>query len=621
MTNLNKISYPLNGEIVSKSLLQERISSFFSAVFSATPLTDADTVMPNNVKNERVAVIIVIEYSDDAGFSIFKALGKFAVITEIDLANFTRVVLLNFDFKNEEYHKMPAVNILFNYKVLEGAGPSFKGLQSIIHEPVKAIDLTGRYTEFEGYKLPLTTNLIEWGSLMSSTVIEDGAFLIVQSKLNNEIQFHVEVLPRSNKVCVMSGDLIIFEFEDVKTNSDFSFRRIINNQEFVYLNGVLVLKYENKRTTFLKRVMKDKEINNRFTTLDLETRMDSEGIMTPYCACVYNGEVSTSFYLSDFSNPTHMLKELVLSLLKPENDKHVVYVHNLSGFDAVFLVKVLGELQDATSQVKVNIVKRDSAIINITITFVNRYVVSIRDSLLMLPSSLKKLAKSFKVEDKGVFPYAFANTVDLDYKGSIPDLKYFNLSEEEYLLHVLDYNATEFLKTWSLKDETIKYCTQDCVTLYQVLVEFNKLIFKMFKVNINRFPTLPSVAYGVFRSKYLKTSPGKEVPILIGDRYQFIKKSYTGGAVDMFIPATAVGEKAYGYDVNSLYPFVMFSRNMPVGIPKYFKVNNIALGAGKDFNFVDFYSSLNFRKPFGFFKAEITSPEYLEHPILQGRTA
>ena len=49
-------------------------------------------------------------------------------------------------------------------------------------------------------------------------------------------------------------------------------------------------------------------------------------------------------------------------------------------------------------------------------------VIAFKDSLLLLPQSLRKLAKSFGVEEKSYFPFEFVNdpNVSLDYVGNIP---------------------------------------------------------------------------------------------------------------------------------------------------------------------------------------------------------
>ena len=45
-----------------------------------------------------------------------------------------------------------------------------------------------------------------------------------------------------------------------------------------------------------------------------------------------------------------------------------------------------------------------------------------------------------------------------------------------------------------------------------------------------------------------------QIPIITGELYYFIKKSYTGGNVDIYKPN---GKNIYSYDVNYLYPYIM----------------------------------------------------------------
>jgi hypothetical protein len=45
--------------------------------------------------------------------------------------------------------------------------------------------------------------------------------------------------------------------------------------------------------------------------------------------------------------------------------------------------------------------------------------------------------------------------------------------------------------------------------------------------------------------------------MIYGDDFRKLKQSYTGGAVDIYIPTNLSADLMYVYDVNSLYPYVM----------------------------------------------------------------
>lgn len=54
----------------------------------------------------------------------------------------------------------------------------------------------------------------------------------------------------------------------------------------------------------------------------------------------------------------------------------------------------------------------------------------IADSICLLQNSLQELGYSFKVETlKDDFPYNFVKADNLQYKGHLPDIKYFDKSD------------------------------------------------------------------------------------------------------------------------------------------------------------------------------------------------
>lgn len=177
--------------------------------------------------------------------------------------------------------------------------------------------------------------------------------------------------------------------------------------------------------------------------------------------------------------------------------------------------------------------------------------------------------------------------------GAIPDISYFSdITSNDYQNYLL-----QFTSSWSLRCETIKYCELDCKILYDILKKFNYLIFSKYLINIHRCPSLPSLAFTIYRAKYLKDA---KIPLISGNIYEDIRKSYTGGAVDVY---KANGKNLFTYDVNSLYPFVMLTKNVPVGNINFFEGDITKLKP---------WSEL-----FGFFKVKVTAPDNLEHPIIQ----
>jgi hypothetical protein len=246
---------------------------------------------------------------------------------------------------------------------------------------------------------------------------------------------------------------------------------------------------------------------------------------------------------------------------------------------------------------KLTPIVKDDKMIALTLNFGNNNKIIFHDSMLMLPSSLDKLSKSFNIDNKkAIFPiYWLLNNPDfnINYIGNVPDIKYFkNISIDEYNIYVNDRN-----NIWVLKNELLNYNLIDCIALYEILIKFNILIFDKFSLNAFNYPTLPSLAFAIYRSSFMNNY---KIPKIGGKMLKDIRESYTGGATEMYIP---YGKNLYHYDINSLYPTSMFRFDMPIG--------NIKKFTGNILDIMD--------KPFGFFKCKITSPKVITNPILQIR--
>ena len=66
--------------------------------------------------------------------------------------------------------------------------------------------------------------------------------------------------------------------------------------------------------------------------------------MIPYVISWYDGENSKSYYLTDFKNSIIMIKTAIKEIMIKKYDNYIIYIHNLTNFDAIFLLKILADL-------------------------------------------------------------------------------------------------------------------------------------------------------------------------------------------------------------------------------------------------------------------------------------
>ena len=546
-----------------------------------------------------------------------------------DLNDLIDIFIEFWNLRDEDYKSLSLSHILYSYKVLESSNESNSvviGKTSINTSKFnrdKSIN-TIPSINFKGLNLPSSMDFSQWGKIIS----QSDSFALVK-KFKSKFHYHINILENSLSVALKFKDKSILDFTDeqIEKGKLNSFIRKVKDQEYIFIDGKLVLKKIKKQVKFIGKINRSVFISKNFVTMDLETRT-IDGIMTPYCISIYDGIKATSFYLSDFENPDLMLKSSLNYLMKPKYHNYKVYIHNFSFFDAIFLLRIFSE----STILPIKPVIRDDRIIDLKFSFYStlvaqeeasqkreernktKLVLFFRDSFLLLPSSLRKLAINFNVENKGIFPYAFVNNINnpLNYKGVVPDIKYFDSifgsppnkqEQEEYNKY---YNTYE--NNWCLRKETIKYCEQDCKTLYQVITNFQIKIFQMFRLDILKYPTLSSLAFAIFRSNFIKNA---KIPIIEGDLFNHLKEAYTGGAVDVYKPRPEKGKKIYRYDVNSLYPSTMHKFNMPVGNPTFFEGDISLIGPESGYNLMN--------KLFGFFEVEVEAPKSMKIPLLQTR--
>ena len=283
---------------------------------------------------------------------------------------------------------------------------------------------------------------------------------------------------------------------------------------------------------------------SKIVIFDIETINWTE----EYACGLYDGK---TFQLFDGKD---CIKNFLKEFLTHGFRSSIAYAHNGGKFDFNFILRELcrGEFK---GKFQISPMRIGGRIIQIKLEDKNRNVWTLRDSISLLPFSLKELTNNFNVENK---------------KGEF-DHKKINW------------------KNWELlKSEWLPYLIADCKGLYQVLQIDEQWTIQRFNVSYRRCVTIAQQAMQIFRQNFLEIAiPTYE------SREKDIRRAYYGGRVEIF---QLTGENLHYYDVNSLYPYVMKNFDMPVGIPV------------KNFCFtIDM---------FGIAYCEIETPQNIQIPVL-----
>ena len=551
----------LDDIILNADLIQKLVTSFWQKIYFKQ-------------QDEVLLIQLVLKTGENTFNSISKALS----VSYSDFDNYVLIAMEGYNTNYQHYTQHPVKGIFIKYTVLPKDSP--RTIQIL-----KENEERKEYNKSESYSLPTTLDLKTWGTIIHQTAET------IALQINNST-YIISIAGNIRNVSVHVAGHLLQEFTDEIIN--------LQNDEFIRDDGKVKIYFSagkeirreesQKNVIFLSSKSKDNtKPTENFITLDLETRAIGIGEncnLQVVSAVTYDGEKYSTYFINDFKSPSELILRLCTELFVKQNEGKTVYVHNLSGFDAMFIVKTL-----ANNFEDFKIIRKDDKIISLSVSKTIGYTehkftdstgkqvtdkepdkvkITFADSLLLLPSSLKSLGLSFGVENKGEYDHTKTN---------------FCESAEDFE---------------SIRNEILLYNKQDCLVLYQVILKFKNLVYELFKVNIDKIFTISSIALQVYRSNYFPDSKVAKISVTHADTYKKLISGYYGGAVDVYKPISPKDKTLFCYDVNSLYPSVMLNNDMPVGIPTIIKGH------------IDLHDT----KTFGFLKVKVTTPKDLNMPLL-----
>lgn len=303
----------------------------------------------------------------------------------------------------------------------------------------------------------------------------------------------------------------------------------------------------------------------KIAVFDIETHK----WINPYSVTFYDGEIYKVF--TGQTCISNFLREVI----RHKYRAFTIFAHNGGRFDFNFIMETLKKWQ-----YDIKIIFQGSRCLQIKVFHQKegklekrngRNATTFSDSYALLKFSLAKLTKDFNVEHKKI---NFTKDIDIKKLGF--------KDEYEYLYYLYKQKDQRFYD----------YIKNDVYGLYEVLNKFNNIIHeKQGKMSL----TIASTALKTFQLGYMKRKI-KMVDRTINDE---MKQAYYGGRTEifrMYLP----DNHYYCYDINSLYPHVMFNNEFPVTPPKLIK--NITL--------------TNIKENLGITKCRVKTPDDIYIPVL-----
>lgn len=500
-------------------------------------------------------------------------------IPQLKLTNINKITL------NKEFTKVNETRVWFSSKSLPlTVNTNYFG-ELLNHEQA-----TYYLSKINENYLLLNKDSIELSDI-SSMYLYDNQYIILNIVIDDKTILR--------KVFHALSCISYLEVKDVIVNN-YSFTRTIGKTSFTISTNKVVALYSNKVLLPIKNRSKvyKASSNPYIGTLDLETYVDFDGYSKVYAIGIYTkleadkNEPAITFFINKERDSSELVLKCLDLMLSGNYNNYTFYTHNLGGYDAVFLLKILTErnLVLGYDYYIINTLYRDNRILKLEIkvypdTKYSFNKIVIVDSYNLLSDKLHTLSHSFGLDVvKGHFPHKFVNKNTFNYEGNIPSIEYWeSIDNKEY--KALHNNS------WNLKKECLNYLDKDLISLYKIMDTFNKYVFTNYGVQMTDALTISRLALNIFLDKYLKES---KIPVISQNMYNDIKKAYYGGLTEVYKP---YGKNLYYYDVNSLYPYVALNSMPGIHCTYLESLDN---------------SYLDLKELFGFFYCEIeTKDSYL----------
>jgi DNA polymerase type B, organellar and viral len=376
-----------NPSLISKDLLKVNINKFWSEIMK--PLSD----------NHYVLFILRLKFDNNQLISA-STLQKIDKTSKIEIIEYLYSRIL---VSNEAYSITPIKSIIFSYGIREGK------LDPNVNELSLNSNINTKFQVYYKHKLPIVKSgkVNEYGKILSSNneqytiFVNSNAIIILDLTYINNQQI--------NKIKYIKKGQVLYSWTDTITGLNKLVREI-GKSVYYYENGELVLVKIEKKSKAIEKTKVNKKLDSKIITMDLETVL-IDNVHTPYLLSWYDGITSKSYFINNLDpvtinyNILKMVNSAMDDICIKKYRNYRIYFHNFSKFDGYFLVKYLAKIGTCDPII------HKGKIISLKFSY-NNYNITFKDSYLLLPSSLRKLCKSFKVKNaKGIFPYGLLDNI------------------------------------------------------------------------------------------------------------------------------------------------------------------------------------------------------------------
>lgn len=326
---------------------------------------------------------------------------------------------------------------------------------------------------------------------------------------------------------------IIKKIEDGK-NADKKITLLIKGGHCYYISydtNFTVDEPNDHDITYQKPIIKKeyKHADELIYTYDMETTSEGDDKTICYAVGIYDGKRSRVWYGSTTKPAIDMFMTQFIDKI---SKKCIIYAHNGGKFDNKILLNYL--LSINKKDMILNYLESGGRILNMDIKNTKGRIIKFRDSYSFISSSLERACADFKTTTKKL-----VDTVEHD----------------KININNCYTDSPDAVDNKGIMEYTEQYLRNDVQCLYEILMNFNKIIYDTYGFNFYSVLTNAGISKKVYGMKYYNDNLYYLNDIVDSE----IRPYYYGGRNEVF---NMIGEhkgddiKYYG-DFTSLYPYVM----------------------------------------------------------------
>ncbi|XP_072392265.1 uncharacterized protein [Diabrotica undecimpunctata] len=203
-------------------------------------------------------------------------------------------------------------------------------------------------------------------------------------------------------------------------------------------------------------------------------------------------------------------------LISEKHRGYTAIAHNSKSYDSYFILKYCVE-----NTIKPYTIYNGSKLMLLEVEALKLKII---DSSNFVSGPLANFPKTFGLTEskKGYFPHFFNVPENQDYKGCLPDVKYYgpNTMKHKQRDDFLKWHETHKHDEFDFQRDLHAYCDSDVDILRRGCLEFRKEFLGIANIDPFQYLTIAAVCMAIYRSKYLQ-------PNTIGVVKQDIKDTYS----------------------------------------------------------------------------------------------